>query len=116
MNQPCKNKVKYPYTIIHSFVHTFVYVYMYIVYIFTSIILFNIVSSAISMSPLDQDGNNDSKVNIKKERDSDNRTKPPQTSTMLTSCPIQQAFAELLACPHHRDVLLQLSTIIQVSF
>lgn len=67
------------------------------------------------MSPLDPDANMDVKVNTKKEREADaNKNKVALSISTPTICPVRQVFGELLACPHHRDVLLQLSTIIQV--
>lgn len=66
------------------------------------------------MSPLDSDTNMDVKA-TKKEREADtNKSKVALSTSTPTVCPIRQVFGELLACPHHRDVLLQLSTIIQV--
>lgn len=54
---------------------------------------------------------------VKEERPSTPRETKPNVSTVVTAAlnPVQIGFGEILNCAYHRDVIIQLATILQVS-
>lgn len=55
-------------------------------------------------------------VQVKEERASPARETKPALATVVTAAmnPVQAGFGEILNCCYHRDVIIQLATILQV--
>lgn len=56
-------------------------------------------------------------VQVKEENESPPRDNKPTITSVITASlnPVQVGFGEILNCAYHRDVIIQLATILQVS-